>query len=156
MASKAELIAQAIAEALQGIDRVTGVYRDRQDAFGREESPAILVECIDEDTEPLGGAVGPWIAVGRTDRNDLRIAITVVVRDGQWQQVADAVRCQAHGRIARLIGHRGAQLGIAGWQRQRCEWRAASADLPFGYASQIYAIRYDSRAHDIDEPLPPA
>jgi hypothetical protein len=156
MASKPEQICQAITQALQDVPGVTGVYRDRSDAFTREESPALLVECIDEDTDPLGGGQGPWLTVGQTDRNTLRVAITVVVRDPSWQQVADAVRCQAHARIAPLVRPGAVHPGIASLRRQRCEWRSASAELPFGYVSQIYAIRYDSRAHDIDEPLPDA
>lgn len=154
MASKAEQICQAITQALHDVPGVTGVYRDRSDAFTREESPALLVECIDEDTEPLGGGQGPWLLVAQTDRNTLRVAVTVVVRDANWQQVADTVRCQAHTRIAGLLRPGAVHPGIASLRRQRCEWRSASAELPFGYVSQIYAIRYDSRAHDIDEPLP--
>jgi hypothetical protein len=156
MASKAELICQAITQALQAVPLVVGVYRDRSDAFTREESPALLVECIDEDTQPLGGGAGPWLPIAQTDRNDLRVAVTVVVRDPNWQHVADTVRCQAHARIAPLAGPAGGPAGIASLRRQRCEWRAASADTPFGYVSQVYAIRYDSRAHNIDEPLPDA
>ena len=152
MPSKPELVCQAIAQALaQQVPLVAGrVYRDRADAFTREESPALLVECIDEDTQPLGGPAGPWRPVGQMDRNDLRVAPTVVVRDAQWQQVADAVRVQAHAAVMRLAGPLAMSPGIAGVRRQRCEWRAAGADLPFGYASQVYALRYDSRAHDLD------
>jgi len=160
MPSKPELACQAIAQALiEHVPLVAGrVYRDRTDAFTREESPALLVECIDEDTQPLGGPAGPWRPVGQMERNDLRVALTVVVRDPQWQQVADAVRVQAHAAVMHLAGPLATAPGIAGVRRQRCEWRAASADLPFGYASQVYALRYDSRAHDIedriDEPAP--
>jgi hypothetical protein len=156
MPSKPEQIAQAITQALQDVPQVVGVYRDRSDAFTREESPALLVECIDEDTQPLGGGAGPWLPIAQTDRNELRVAVTVVVRDPNWQQLADAVRIAAHARIARLIGPAGGPPGLASLRRQRCEWRVASADMPFGYVSQVYAIRYDSRAHDIDEPLPAA
>jgi hypothetical protein len=156
MASKPEQICQAIVRALQDVPGVTGVYRDRSDAFTREESPALLVECIDEDTEDLGGGQGPWLTVGRHDANTLRVAVTVVVRDPNWQQVADAVRCQAHARIAALMKPGVVYPGIAGLRRLRCEWRSASAELPFGYVSQIYAFEYDSRARDIDEPLPEA
>src|SRR5215207_3581282 len=106
MPSKPELVCQAIAQALtQHVPLVAGrVYRDRTDAFTREESPALLVECIDEDTQPLGGPAGPWRPVGQMDRNDLRVALTVVVRDAQWQQVADAVRVQAHAAVMHLAG----------------------------------------------------
>ena len=154
MPSKPEIICQAIAAALvQDVTLVGGrVYRDRSDAFTREESPALLVECIDEDTQPLGGGSGAWLPVGQVDRSELRVAVTAVVRDGQWQQVADAVRVQAHAVVMRLAGPLGRSPGIAGLRRQRCEWRAASADMTFGYASQIYLVRYDSRAHDIGEP----
>lgn len=157
MPSKPEQVCQAIVQALQGVPQVVGVYRDRSDAFTREESPALLVECIDEDTQSLGGPDGgPWIPWAQTDRSDLRVAVTVVVRDPDWQQVADAVRVASHARIARLTGPAGGPLALASVRRQRCEWRAASADMPFGYVSQIYVIRYDSRAQDINEPPPAA
>lgn len=154
MPSKPELICQAIAAALaQDVTLVAGrVYRDRSEAFMREESPALLVECIDEDTETLGGGSGAWLPVGQVERNELRVAITALARFDQWQQLTDAVRVQAHAAVMRLVGPLGRSPGIAGLRRQRCEWRAASADLPFGYASQIYLVRYDSRAHDIGEP----
>jgi hypothetical protein len=155
MPSKPELVCQALAQSLiQYVPLVVGrVYRDRTDAFTREESPALLLECLDEDTQTLGGPTGPWSPVGQMDRNELRLALTVVVRDPQWQQVADAVRVQAHAAVMRQAGPLAMSPGIAGIKRTRCEWRAASADLPFGYASQIYVIRYDGAANDIQADL---
>lgn len=148
MPSKAEQICARIAAVLSGTTAAGArVFRDREDAFSREESPSILVECIDEDTESLGGGSGPFIPLAVTDRDTLRVAVTIVVRGASWQQVADGVRIQAHA----LLVADAALLGLTGGiRRDRCEWRAASTDLPFGYAAQIYAFRYASRSHALD------
>ena len=92
-ASLAEQIAQraeAIAQALPAIAAST--YRDRQDAFSREETPALIIEHVDEDTTAVGGPVGPFTPVGALESNDVRIAFVVCTRGAAWQAAADAVR----------------------------------------------------------------
>jgi hypothetical protein len=126
------------------------VYRDREDAFTREESPAILVECIDEDTTPLGGGVGGGIPALQTDADTLRIAVTVAVRGASWQSVADGVRVQAN---ALIVADPSLRQIVADLRRDRCEWRAASADQPFGYAAQVYIFKYHTRASALDASL---
>jgi hypothetical protein len=156
MASLAERLCQAVVDALNESTGAVALYRDRSDAFHRDESPALLVECLDETTTPLGGPAGPWRPVGQAERNELSLAVTVVVRDAQWQRVADDIRCQAHRRVLQLLRppglSNGAAPGVAQVRRQRCEWRAASADVSFGYVSQVYLITYDGQAHDLEEP----
>lgn len=148
MPSKAEQIAARVAAVLLGAtDAGARVYRDREDAFTREESPAIVIECVDEDTTPLGGGVGPFVPVGQTDQDALRLAVTVCVRSANWQSVADAVRVQAN---ALLMADATLRQLAADIRRDRCEWQAAKADLPFGYASQIYRFKYLTRAQALD------
>lgn len=149
MASKAEQIAARVAAVLTSATAAGArVYRDREDAFTREESPSILVELIDEDSTQLGGGAG--FALAKTDADELRLAVTVVVRGAAWQTAADGVRVQAHALLMLDATLRQLAPDIS---RDRCEWRAASADQPFGYAAQIYRFKYHTRANALDSPL---
>lgn len=146
-ASKAELIAARVAAVLMGATAAgTAVYRDREDAFTREESPAIVVELVDEDSTPLGGAAGSLTPMA-VDQDELRLAVTVAVRNANWQSVADGVRVAAH---ALLMADAQLQQLAPGMRRDRAEWRAAKADQPFGYCAQIYRFRYHTRARALD------
>ncbi len=134
---------------LNATDAGANVYRDRQDAFTREETPAILVEASDEQTDTLGGGTGAGLLrpMAQVDRDTLRISVTVCVRSAAWQQVADAVRVQAH---ALLVSDAALRALAPGLRRDRCEWRSANTDLPFGYAAQGYQFTYLTRAHALD------
>lgn len=148
MPSTAEAIAARVAAVLLNATAAGAtVYRDREDAFTREESPAILVEIIDEESRPLGGGTGHFRPLGAVDEDELRLAVTVAVRSAAWQSVADSVRVAAHAVItsdAQLL-----QMA-PGFRRDRAEWRPAKADQPFGYCAQIYRFRYHTRAHALD------
>lgn len=148
MPSRAESIAARAEAVLLGATNAGAlVFRDRADAFSREESPAILIELVDEDSTPLGGG-RPGVGADQ-DVDVLRLAVIVCVRGGNWQSVADAVRVQAH---ALLVSDATLRAQLASLRRDRCEWKAASADQPFGYAAQIYAAKYATRAHALDQP----
>jgi hypothetical protein len=149
MPSKAEQICARIEALLLAGATAAGtrVYRDREDAFTREESPAVLIECVDEETRALGGGAGPFLPLTQTDDDTLRVAVTVVVRGAAWQSVADGVRVAAHALIVADATLRTIAAHIV---RDRCEWRAASTDLPFGYAAQMYRFRYHTRAQALD------
>jgi hypothetical protein len=150
MPSSPEQICARIAAVLTGATAAGArVYRDREDAFTREESPAIVVECIDEDTQAQGGGAHPGLPLLQSERSSLRVAVTVAVRSAGWQTVADAVRVQTHALLMADPTLRALHAGMA---RDRCEWKAASADLPFGYVAQIYRFTYLNRAHALDLP----
>lgn len=151
MASKAEQIAARVAALLLNTtDAVARVYRDREDALTREESPAIVVEIVDEDSTPLGGGSGPFRPTLQTDADTLRLAVIVAVRGAAWQTQADAVRVQVH---ALIVGDAALREVASDLRRDRCEWKAASADQPFGYAAQIYLFKYHTRASALDSTL---
>ena len=148
MPSRAEAIAARVQVVLNGATAAgANVFRDRADAFSREESPAILIELVDEDSTPLGGG-RPGLAADQ-DVDVLRLAVITCVRGASWQSVADGVRVQAHALLVADSTLRGL---VASLRRDRCEWKAASADQPFGYAAQIYAAKYATRAHALDQP----
>lgn len=146
-ASIEEQIAQRVQAIAAGVPGLAGVYRDRQDAFTREESPALLIELVDADSQPLGGGRGPFVPVHAVDANMVRLACMVCVRGAAWQSTADAARVQLHALIFADATLRSLVLMI---QRDRVEWKAASADLPFGYCAQIYAFKTLTRAHALD------
>lgn len=146
MPSKAETIAARWATVLTGATSALAVYRDRADALSREESPVILIELVDEDTSPFGGARPPL--GGTVEQDELRIALIVCVRGANWQAVADQVRVQAH---AVLAGDAAFAAMVASWRRDRAEWKSASADLPFGYCAQTYLCKSLTRAHALDQ-----
>jgi len=150
MPSRAEAIAARVTAVLQAgpTDAGANVFRDRQDAFTRDEPKAYLVELIDEDTKPLGGG---HPAIGGTDQDTVRVMVMACVRSANWQTVADTLRCQAHALLAADPTLRGL---VANWRRDRCEWKAANADVPFGYAGQIYQGITVSRASALDLPPP--
>lgn len=150
MPSKAEQIADRIKVLLTGATAAQDrVYRDREDAMTREESPALLVEIVDEDSRALGGASG-LLSRNQVDEDTLRIAVTTCVRSANWQSVADGVRVAA---VAAIFADPQLRAIAAEIARDRCEWRAQSADVPFGYAAQILRFRYHTRAHALDSSL---
>jgi hypothetical protein len=90
-ASKTETILSAIETALGATAGVSGrVWRDRAEAVVRAESPAILLEALDED--PMGET---------TCRYDwlLRFRVVILVRNGAVSQVADPIRTSVHSII---------------------------------------------------------
>jgi len=150
MASKAERAAARIQALLAGAVTPpwSAAYRDREDALTRDEPHAVLIECVDEDTQALGG--GSPFPHAQRDRDDLRVAVTQCVRSANWQSVADAGRCAAHALIVNDPELRSFVAEIA---RDRCEWRPASTDVPFGYCSQIYRITYHTQGRALDSSL---
>ena len=149
MPSKAEQVAQLITSTLQANLVAIGaqaVYRDRQDAMERTETPVILVELVDEDSRAFGGN-----APGRkatTDEDLLRLQVCVCVRSASWQTIADAVRVQAHQVLIASTALQ-AVLGES-LRRDRADWRAADSDVPFGYCNQIYQCKYITSNESLD------
>jgi len=143
MPSKSEQVAARVAVVLT--NAATGalaVYRDRNDALTREETPVLLVELVDEDSKPFSSSP-------QVDKDTVRFQICTCVRNDNWQSVADAVRVAAHAALmadATLQTLLGASL-----RRDRAEWRSADTDVPFGYCNQIYQCKYLTSNQDITQ-----
>lgn len=145
MPSTSEAVAIRLQALLNGAtDAGASVYRDRDDAMSRDEPKALLIELIDEDTTPMGGG---HPVIGAVDSNRLRFVVMACVRAQGWQAQADVLRCQAHALIATDVPLRAL---VANLRRERCEWKPANADQPFGYAAQIYSATTLNRAHALD------
>lgn len=147
MPSRSETIVARVATLLTGTTAAgASIYRDRQDALTREESPAILIEMIDEDSSAFGGGRPSFAA--DVDEDTVRFAVTVCVRNASWQTVADGVRVQAH---ARIMADTTLLALVASLRRDRCEWQPQKTDLPFGYAAQVYLAKFLTKAHALDQ-----
>ena len=133
MPSQAEAAAARVAAVLVSVTGATGgVFRDRSEAFSREEGACILVELVSDDSTPFSG--------GRsTDQAEWRIAIIYLTRAAAWQTVVDDMRVQGHSLV---IADATLASLIGGLHRTRAEWHAASADLPLGYCAQQYSGKY--------------
>lgn len=90
MTTKREQILQAVTTALAAISGVTGVYRSREDALAREESPAVVVRWSEDRPKQLVHAM--------TD-SDLVLEIDVYARGTVPDQVADPICEQVHAII---------------------------------------------------------
>ena len=140
-------IAEQIAQHVEGllIDQTPAgglVMRDRGTVMTREDQTAILIELLDEDPAPLGG--GQMAGPGAVEDNVLTLLVVACIRADDWQYVADTVRTAAHRILAADPTLRDYRI-----RRGRCEWRPASADIPFGYCSQQYRLRYSTQLGDI-------
>ncbi len=147
MPSKAEQVCALVASILASQTSSLGVqavYRDRDDALTREETPVILIELLDEDSR----AFGDGGRIERKDEDTLRFQICICVRSAGWQQIADDVRVKAH---ALLMASEPVQaLLSSSLRRDRAEWQSKSTDVPFGYCNQIYQCKYISSNWDLE------
>jgi hypothetical protein len=142
MPTTPEQIAQRLQALLTGATAAgANVYVDRDDAFTREESPAILIDLVKEDTAPMGGPAHRGAA--SLERNNLDFTVIVCVRGAAWRTQAEAVRASAHALIAADPALRQLTTKL---RRTGGEWKSQSADQPFGYAAAYYAAEYLSRS----------
>ncbi|MGL4576366.1 MAG: hypothetical protein ACRCV9_16400 [Burkholderiaceae bacterium] len=148
MPSKAEQVCGLIASVLSANAPSLGVqavYRDRDDALTREETPVILVELLDEDSRRLGSDGGQQ----DLDEDLLRLQVCVCVRGANWQTVADDVRVNAHTLLVADPAIRA--LLSSSLRRDTAQWNSRSTDVPFGFCNQIYQAKYITNNTGIDQ-----
>lgn len=134
MPSKAEQIAQLVVAALNaGNTGAVAVIRDSLDTTTRNETPVILVQLADEDSQAFGDSPV-------TDLDTLRFEVCICVRSANWQTVADDVRVKAHAALVASAGLR--NLLGSSLRRDKASWRAEDTDVPYGSCSQLYQCRY--------------
>lgn len=108
----------------------TRVDSDREESFAREESPALLIELVSDASTPHGRGV---------EINELTFVVISLARSEGWRTAVNTLRLQAHQA---LMSDSALGLMLANLHRTRAEWRAAAADLPFGYCAQQYSGKY--------------
>jgi hypothetical protein len=139
---QAEAVAARISAVLlaANTDAADRVYSDREEAFAREESPALLIELVSDTSQPHGRD---------KDVSDLTFVVIALTRSANWRTVVNTVRQQAH---AALMADSELNLLLANLHRTRAEWRAAAADLPLGYVAQQYSGKYLSNTTALGRP----
>jgi hypothetical protein len=132
MSSRRENILAAVRTALTGTSGVgTRIYRSRQEAFSRSESPALVIEPVNDQ------------AIIETSLPTLTWALTVriavVVRGLVPDQLADPSIVSAHSRLMADLTLGGYAMDIA---PQGVNFDMADADQSAGVIMCDYLIRY--------------
>lgn len=132
MSSKRENILAAVRTALTGTSGVgTRIFRSRQEAFARDESPAIVVEPInDQAIIETSLPTLTWT---------LTVRIAVIVRGTTPDQIADPIIVSAHSKLMADLTLGGYAMDIA---PQGVNFDMADADQTAGVIMCDYLIRY--------------
>lgn len=130
--SKREQILAAIRTALTGTTGVgTRIYRSRVEPMARQESPAIVVE-------PLEDSAQQNTSLPTLDWS-LTVRIAVVVRAAIPDQSADPIVESLHSRLMTDLTLGGRAMDI---QPLRVEFQTVEADQPAGVVMCDYLVRY--------------
>ena len=132
MTSKRENILAAVRTALTGTSGVgTRIYRSRQEAFARDESPAIVIEAVnDQAIIETSLPTLTWI---------LTVRIAIIVRGSVPDQLADPIIVSAHSKLMADLTLGGYAMDIA---PQGVTFDMADADQTAGVIMCDYLIRY--------------
>lgn len=139
MATKREQILSAIVTTLAGTTGVsTRIYRSRVEPFARGESPAIVVEPVN-DTAVQNTALPTldW---------SLTVRVAIIVRGNVPDQLADPIVEDAHGKIMADLTLGGYAIDV---QPQSASFELLEADQPAGVISLDYLIRYRTSVTDL-------
>jgi hypothetical protein len=137
--TKREQILAALRTALTGTAQVgTRIYRSRVEPFTRGESPAIVIEPVN-DTAQQNTALPTldW---------SLTVRVAIIVRGNVPDQLADPIVQSAHGKIM-------ADLTLGGYaidmQPVGVTFEMIEADQPAGVVSLEYLVRYRTSVADL-------
>ncbi len=132
MTTKRERILRAITTALTPTAGVNGrVYRSRVTAVQRAESPAIVVEPInDTPTQNTSLPTLDW---------RMRVRVSVIVRGDVPDQLADGVIEDMHARMVRDLSLGGYAIDV---QPDEVSFNLVDADQPAGVIFNDYIIQY--------------
>jgi hypothetical protein len=134
MTTRRETILAAVRTALTGTTGVsTRIYRSRVEPLARAESPAIVVEPI-EDVAQQNTSLPTldW---------SLTVRIAVVVRANIPDQAADPIVESLHSKLMADLTLGGLAMDI---QPLRVEFQIVEADQPAGVVTCDYLVRYRS------------
>ena len=130
--SKREQILAAIRTALTGTTGVgTRIYRSRVEPLARNESPAVIVEPLNDICEQNTSLPTlDWA---------LTVRVAVVVRANIPDQAADATVESLHSKLMADLTLGGLAMDI---QPIRVEFQTVEADVPAGVVMCDYLVRY--------------
>jgi len=137
--TKREQILAAIRTALTGTVQVgTRIYRSRVEPFARGESPAIVVE-------PVNDTAVQTTALPTLDWS-LTVRVAIIVRGNAPDQLADPIVESAHARVM-------ADLTLGGYafdvRPESVSFEMLEADQPAGVISLDYLVRYRTSITDL-------
>lgn len=140
MSSKREDILAAVRTALTGTSGVgTRIYRSRQEAFARDESPAIVIEPInDQAIIETSLPTLTWT---------LTVRVAVIVRGTTPDQIADPIIVSAHSKLMADLTLGGYAMDIA---PQGVNFDMADADQTAGVIMCDYLIRYRTTLNSLE------
>lgn len=140
MATKQEQILAAVATILAATTGATGrVYRSRQEAFSRSESPAIVIEPGPDNAapEPVSTCKVDWT---------FNLVVAVYARGTIPDQVADPVVESVHSLLMTDRGIGGLAMDI--WPLAR-DPQFDKADLGAVWVVLNYRVRYRTSVADL-------
>jgi hypothetical protein len=132
MTTKRETILTAVRTALTGTTGVsTRIYRSRVEPMARAESPAIVVEPVNDTAEQNTSLPTlDW---------SLTVRVSVIVRGAIPDQLADPIVESLHSKLMADLTLGGVAMDV---QPQSVSFEMVEADQPAGVISCDYLIRY--------------
>ena len=139
MATKRESIMQALFTALSGTTGVgTRIYRSRVEPVARAESPALVLE-------PVNDAVEQNTCLPTLDHT-LTIRVVVIVRANVPDQTADPIIESLHAKIVADLTLGGLAIDV---QPGPTEFTLEQADTPVGVIYCTYRVLYRTSVGDL-------
>ena len=137
--TKREQIISAIVTALAGTTDVGNrIYRSRVEPFARAESPAIVVE-------PLNDTAQQNTRLPTLDWS-LTVRVAIIVRGNVPDQLADPIVESAHAKLMADLTLGGYAIDV---QPQNVTFELVEADQPAGVISLDYLVRYRTNVADL-------
>lgn len=132
MTTRRETILAAVRTALTGTTGVsTRIYRSRVEPMSRGESPAIVIEPVQDQAEQNTSLPTlDW---------SLTVRISVIVRGAIPDQLADPIVEDMHSKLMADLTLGGVAMDI---RPQNVNFELVEADQPAGVISCDYLIRY--------------
>jgi hypothetical protein len=132
MTTKRETILAAVRTALTNTTQVgTRIYRSRVEPMARAESPAIVIEPVNDTAEQNTSLPTlDW---------SLTVRISVIVRGNIPDQLADPIVQDMHSKLMSDLTLGGVAMDI---RPQSVSFELVEADQPAGVISCDYLIRY--------------
>ena len=141
MTTKRENILAAIKTVLTGTAGVgTRIYRSRAEPMSRGESPAIIIEPIEDN--PVQNTSLPTLDWS------FRVAIVVIERSDVPDQSADATIESLHSKIMSDLTLGGYAIDV---QPAKTSFQFIEADQPAGIISCEFDIRYRTQVADLTQ-----
>jgi hypothetical protein len=139
MATKRESIMQALFTALAGTTGVgTRIYRSRVEPVARAESPALVLE-------PVNDVVEQNTCLPTLDHT-LTIRVVVIVRANVPDQTADPIVQSLHAKIVADLSLGGLAIDV---QPGPTEFTLEQADTPVGVIYCTYRVLYRTSVGDL-------